>query len=101
MRVRAAHRLLQLLSWDFDGWRVHVAHGHLVCGALLAVLGMTMGAAHVLELPAKLNYDAQTDAAINSTLYWQFPYIGGPVQMLAIVAGGWLAYRERLPCCFC
>ena len=60
---------------------------------LLAALGMTMGAAHVLELPAKLNYDAQTYAAVNSTLYRQFAYVGGPVQMLAIIAAAWLAYR--------
>src|SRR5512147_328708 len=56
---------------------------------------MTMGAAHVLELPAKLNYDAQTYAAVNSTLYRQFAYVGGPVQILAIVSAAWLAYRLR------
>ena len=34
---------------------------------LLAALGLTMGAAHVREPPAKLNYDAQTYAAVNRT----------------------------------
>src|SRR5262245_33247397 len=62
---------------------------------LLAALGMTMGAAHMLELPAKLNYDAQTYAVVNSTLYRQFAYVGGPVQIFAIVGAAWLAYRLR------
>ena len=62
---------------------------------MLAALGMTMGAAHVLELPAKMAYDAQTYAAVNSTLYRQFAYVGGPIQVLAIAAAAWLAYRLR------
>lgn len=62
---------------------------------LLTALGASMGAAHVLELPAKLSYDAQTYAAVNSTLYRQFAYVGGPIQVLAIASAAWLVYRLR------
>jgi hypothetical protein len=62
---------------------------------MLASLGMTMGAAHVLELPAKMSYDAQTYIVVNSTLYRQFAYVGGSVQLLAIAGMCWLAYRLR------
>jgi hypothetical protein len=62
---------------------------------MLASLGMTMGAAHLLELPAKMAYDAQTYTVVNSTLYRQFAYIGGFVQVLAIAGMCWLAYRLR------
>ena len=47
---------------------------------MLAALGMSMGAAHVLELPAKMAYDAETYTTVNSTLYRQFAYVGGTVQ---------------------
>jgi len=62
---------------------------------MLAALGMAMGAAHVLEFPAKMRYDAQTYAAINSTLYALFASVGGTLQILAIVASLWLAIQVR------
>ncbi len=62
---------------------------------MLASLVMTMGAAHVLELPAKMAYDAQTYIVVNSTLYRLFAYVGGFVKVLAIAGISWLAYRLR------
>jgi len=62
---------------------------------MLAAMGMTMGAAHVLELPPKMQYDAQTYAAVNMTLYPLFAIVGGAVQALAILASLWLAIRVR------
>ena len=62
---------------------------------MLAALGMTMGAAHVLELPAKMRYDPHTYALVNSTLYPLFASVGGTLQVLAIVASLCLAVRVR------
>jgi hypothetical protein len=36
---------------------------------VLAALALTMESAHVLELPQKIQYDAQMYAAVNTTLY--------------------------------
>jgi hypothetical protein len=47
---------------------------------------MTMGAAHVLELPPKMQYDAAMYAAVNSTLYRLYGIVGGAIQVAAIIA---------------
>jgi len=39
---------------------------------VLAALALTMESAHVLELPQKIQYDAQMYAAVNTTLYRYF-----------------------------
>ena len=62
---------------------------------MLAAMGMSMGAAHVLELPAKMRYDAQMYVAINRTLYPFFAIVGGTVQVVAILAALWLVVRLR------
>jgi hypothetical protein len=62
---------------------------------VLAALSMTAEAAHVLELPQKLRYDAALYTAVNSTLYRYFAIIGGSVQVAAIVAAAVLAVRAR------
>ena len=62
---------------------------------LLAALGLTLGAAHVLELPPKMAYDAEMYAAVTSTLYRLFGAIGGPVQVAAVVAAAVLTYLVR------
>lgn len=53
---------------------------------LLAALGLTLGAAHVLELPPKMQYDAEMYAAVNSTLYQLFGSVGAIVQIGTILA---------------
>lgn len=53
---------------------------------LLAALGLIMGGAHVLELPVKMQYDAELYASVTSTLYRFFGLVGGPIQVAAILA---------------
>jgi hypothetical protein len=53
---------------------------------MLAALGMTMGAAHVLELAPKMAYDAASYAAVTSTLYRYFGLVGSVIQILAILS---------------
>jgi hypothetical protein len=36
---------------------------------MLAALTLTMEAAHVLELPRKMGYDAELYSAVNTTMY--------------------------------
>jgi hypothetical protein len=53
---------------------------------MLAALGMAMGAAHVLELVPKMQYDAQTYTKVNSTPYLFYGIIGGFIQVFSILA---------------
>jgi hypothetical protein len=53
---------------------------------LLAALSLTMESAHLLELPQKLQYDANLYATVNTTLYRYFAVVGGIYQVGAIVA---------------
>jgi hypothetical protein len=66
---------------------------------LLAALALTMESAHVLELPQKMQYDAQMYSAVNTTLYRYFAIIGGVYQVGSIVAAAVLMYlvRQRRP----
>jgi hypothetical protein len=59
---------------------------------LLAALSLTMEFAHVLELPQKMQYDAQLYTAVNSSLYYYFAVVGAVVQLGAIVACAILTY---------
>jgi hypothetical protein len=58
-------------------------------------LGMTMGAAHALELVPKLQYDAQMYAAVTSTLYRFYGMVGGFVQVASIFVAAGLSYLVR------
>ena len=62
---------------------------------LLSALSLTMESAHVLELPQKMQYDAQLYAAVNTTLYHYFATIGGVYSLGAIVAASVLAFLVR------
>lgn len=62
---------------------------------LLAALSLTMESAHVLELPQKMQYDAQMYSAVNTTLYRYFAYVGAFYQLGAIVAALALAFLVR------
>lgn len=62
---------------------------------VLAALSMTMESAHVLELPQKMQYDAQMYSAVNTTLYRYFAIVGGVYQIGGIAAAGVLALLVR------
>jgi predicted small integral membrane protein len=62
---------------------------------LLAALGLVMGGAHVLELPPKMQYDAEMYAAVTSTLYRYFGLVGGPLQIASVFAALVLSYLVR------
>jgi len=59
---------------------------------LLAALALTMDSAHLLELPQKMQYDAQMYSAVNTTLYRYFAVIGGMYQVGSIVAAVLLVF---------
>lgn len=63
----------------------------LLLSALL--LGTTF--AHVLEILAKRSYDASLWTHLQQTLYWAFAWIGGPVELAAILSSGALAFLLR------
>jgi hypothetical protein len=62
---------------------------------LLATLALTMESAHVLELPQKIQYDAQLYTAVNTTLYRYFAIIGGVYQVSSIIAAAVLVFLVR------
>lgn len=66
---------------------------------VLAALALTMESAHVLELPQKMQYDAQMYSAVNTTLYRYFAIFGGVYQVGSIVAAATLTFlvRRRSP----
>jgi hypothetical protein len=62
---------------------------------LLAGFGLTMGAAHILEMAPKLGYDAELYSAVNTTMYRYFGIAGAVVTIGGILSAGVLAYRLR------
>src|SRR5262245_52432325 len=66
---------------------------------VLAALALTMESAHMLELPQKMQYDAQMYAAVNTTLYRYFAIVGGVYQVGSIVMAAVLTFlvRKRWP----
>jgi|GEM_PF-1954771 len=62
---------------------------------LLAALGLIMGGAHVLEHPVRVRYDPELYFRVTSTMYRYFAVIGGPVQVLAIIASAILLWLTR------
>jgi MFS family permease len=62
---------------------------------LLSALALTMTSAHVLELPQKLQYDAQLYSTVNTTLYRYFALVGGFYTVGSIVAAFVLAFMLR------
>lgn len=62
---------------------------------ILTALSLTMESAHVLELPQKMQYDAQMYSAVNTTLYRYFAIVGGFYQLSSIVAAIVLAILVR------
>jgi Domain of unknown function (DUF1772) len=62
---------------------------------VLAALALTMTSAHVLELPQKMQYEAQLYSAVNTTMYRYFAVVGGVYSIGSIVAAGVLACLVR------
>jgi hypothetical protein len=64
---------------------------------LLVALLSGLAFAHVLERPAKMQYDAALYLTLQKSLYaqWGPPHIGGVLEPLAIVATGLLAFFVR------
>jgi hypothetical protein len=68
-----------------------------VVTTLLVALLSGLAFAHVLELPAKMQYDAALYITLQKSLYiqWGPPHIGGVVEPSAIVATGLLTFFLR------
>jgi len=62
---------------------------------MLTSLPLTMTSAHVLELPQKMQYDAQMYSAVNTTLYRYFAIVGGFYTVSSILAATALAFLVR------
>ncbi len=62
---------------------------------LLAALGLTLGAAHVLELMPKMHYDDRFYLEVTRTLYRFYGAIGGPIPVSALIAAMVLSFRMR------
>ena len=64
---------------------------------VLVALLCGLAFAHVLELPAKMQYDAALYITLQKSLYvqWGPPNIGGMLEPLAIAATGVLAFFVR------
>jgi hypothetical protein len=82
VRVRILLEGKMLRSWRF-------------LAILLAALGLSFGAAHVLELGPKMEYDPQLYMAVTSTLYRYFGLVGGVVQLAAILVAAALTSKLR------
>ena len=64
---------------------------------MLAGLGLTMGGAHVLELPPKMAYEPALYAEVTSTLYRVFGSVGAVIQISSVVVAAiltWLVRRQ-------
>jgi amino acid transporter len=64
---------------------------------VLTSLGMGLSFAHVMEMPAKLNYDAQLYTAVNSTMYWMFGTVGAVVVVGGVICAIAVAVLARRP----
>ncbi|MEW6734057.1 MAG: hypothetical protein AB1489_22205 [Acidobacteriota bacterium] len=62
---------------------------------IFATLMLTLTSAHILELPQKLQYDAQMYSAVNTTLYRYFAIIGSFYTVGSIVTAAVLAFLVR------
>src|SRR5690606_36952985 len=56
---------------------------------------LVMGGAHLLELPARVQYDPEFYMRTTSSLYLYFGLIGGPLQVLALLLSAGLTWFSR------
>lgn len=68
---------------------------HVALALTLAALGLAPGAAHLMELPVKLDYSPELYAQVTSTLYAWYGIAGGAVQVGTALVVGTLALRAR------
>lgn len=68
---------------------------HLATCLTLTALGLAPGAAHIMELPVKVQYASAFYAQVTSTLYTWYGAVGGAVQVLAAITAIALAIRLR------
>src|SRR5262245_8329652 len=66
---------------------------------MLTAMAMTATDAHLMELPAKMRYEAPLYVRLHRTLYSTFGGIAGPAEALALVSTLGLAWwtRQRRP----
>lgn len=62
---------------------------------VLGALALTMTSAHVLEMPQKMQYDAQLYSAVNTTMYRYFAIVGGVYSMGSIATAVVLTFLLR------
>lgn len=62
---------------------------------LFAALGLILGGAHVLELPPRMDYEAELYATVTSTLYRLFGSVGAFLQVGSILSAAVLAFLVR------
>ena len=53
---------------------------------VLTALGLSLGVAHALELPPRMNYDGPLYLAVTSTLYRMYAIAGGAFQVGSLLA---------------
>jgi hypothetical protein len=61
----------------------------------LTALGLAPGASHLMQLPVKMGYTPEMYAATTSTLYAWYGLVGGVIQVGALLAVAFLAFRVR------
>ena len=66
-----------------------------IVAVVLAALTMGLAFAHTLELPQKLGYDAAMWTRTQHSLYRYFAFVGGPVEVAAVIAAVVFAVRAR------
>lgn len=62
---------------------------------LIVGLGLTLGGAHVLELPQKLQWGPELYASVNTTLYRYFGIVGAILTVGGILSGVLLCWMVR------
>ena len=58
-------------------------------------VAMTAAVAHLMELPAKMQYEPPLYVRLHRTLYWNFGRAAGPAESLAVAATSALAWRGQ------
>lgn len=62
---------------------------------MLTAVAMAAAVGHLMELPAKMDYDASLYVMLHRTLYPNFGRIAGVAEILAVLAAVALAWRLR------
>jgi hypothetical protein len=66
---------------------------------MLNAVFMSAAVAHLMELPAKMRYEAPLYARLQNSLYWNYGRIGGVAEILALLTTGgitaWMRKRRH------